>query len=258
MQTARLDSYIFSMGFVRSRQQAKNLILDGLVTVNSIVVKKPSYAVTDRDEILLTDKPKYVGRGGLKLEKALRVFNISPKDTVCLDVGASTGGFTDCLLQNGAKKVFAVDVGHDQLDKSLLTDSRVINLENTHIKNLSAEIFEHSPIDIIVVDVSFISLKKVVPVLKKFMTENTKTVCLFKPQFEIGKINKGIVRHKKDHISLLRDFQSFLSEEALYVHGLDFSPIKGGDGNIEFLFYIKSEISEYVPDIAATVDKSRL
>ena len=174
-------------------------------------------------------------------QKALNVFNINAENKICLDVGASTGGFTDCMLQNGAEKVYALDVGHDQLDIKLKNDPRVKNLEGTHIKNLSEDMLDGNSPELVSVDVSFISLEKVLPYIVPFMSEKTDLVCLFKPQFEVGKTNKGIVRREKEMVSALKKFILFLPDVGLGVKGLDFSPIKGGDGNTEFLLYLKKD-----------------
>lgn len=255
MQKERLDVFLALRGYVKSRQTAKNLIEGGLVSVDGKKILKPSFPVSEENSVVVFEKPKYVGRGGYKLEKALDVFSVNAADKICLDVGASTGGFTDCLLQNGAKRVFAVDVGHGQLDGSLINDTRIVNLENTHIKDLTKEMLENFPIGIITVDVSFISLEKVIPHLKEFMTDSTDLICLFKPQFEVGKTNKGIVRNKKDHIAALKRFYAFTGSENLYICGADTSPIKGGDGNAEFLFYIKTADSGFTPDFSTLVEK---
>ena len=237
----RLDIFLFSGGKAKSREQAKSLILEGNVTVNGVKITKPAFKVSESDEISVLSSPKYVGRGGLKLEKALKVFNINAENKICLDVGASTGGFTDCMLQNGAKKVYALDVGHDQLDEKLKNDTRVKNLEGTHIKDLSENMLDGKIPELVSVDVSFISLEKVLPYIVPFISEKTDLVCLFKPQFEVGKTNKGIVRREKEMVSALKKFILFLPDVGLGVKGLDFSPIKGGDGNTEFLLYLKKD-----------------
>ena len=257
MEKARLDSYLFDRGFCKSRQLAKTLISDGFVFVNSEITRKPSFHVSDKDKIFVSEYPKYVSRGGYKLEKAFSVFKINAETRECLDIGASTGGFTDCLLQNGAAKVYAVDVGRNQLASSLLGDERVVSLEKTHVKDISSKIPGTKRFGIITVDVSFISLEKVIPFIKNYISSETDVVCLVKPQFEIGKTNKGIVRDKKDHLAVLRKVASFIEKENLFVAGADFSPVKGGDGNTEFLFYIKSFDTGYSPDFKSLVEKAR-
>lgn len=249
----RLDIFLFLSGKAKSREQAKSLISEGNVTVNGAKITKPAFKVSENDEISVLFSPKYVGRGGLKLEKALNVFGISAENKICLDVGASTGGFTDCMLQNGAKKVYALDVGHGQLDEKLKNDPRVINLEGTHIKDLSEKILDGKTPELVSVDVSFISLEKVLPYTVPFMSEKTDLVCLFKPQFEVGKTNKGIVRREKEMVSALKKFILFLPGVGLCVKGLDFSPIKGGDGNTEFLLYLKHGGDSSPFDIEKTV-----
>ena len=173
------------------------------------------------------------------MEKAIQCFDLNLKGKTALDVGASTGGFTDCMLQYGAAKVFAVDVGHGQLDRSLLEDSRVVNLEGTNIKDIKPEDLGLLP-DLISIDVSFISLKKVLPYLLPFVSTKTDILCLLKPQFEIGRTNKGVVRQLQDHKKVLRDMLEWLGRQGFFVWGLDFSPVLGSEGNIEFLMYIKT------------------
>lgn len=188
------------------------------------------------EEILIEDYLRYVGRGGLKLEKALDLFKINVENFVAVDIGASTGGFTDCLLQNGVSKVYAIDVGHGQLAEKLIADKRVVNLENTNIKNVSASDFEK--IDIIVVDVSFISLEKIVENIAKFNPAHL--VCLIKPQFENAKTNKrGIVRNKTQYKSVILGVAECFEKYGLYMNGLSVSPVKGGDGNTEFISYFR-------------------
>lgn len=253
MEKERLDIFLFSRGKAKSREQAKSLISGGCVFVNGENIAKPSFKVSDDDLIEVSGGSKYVGRGGLKLEKALDVFGISPKGKICLDVGASTGGFTDCMLQNGAVKVYALDVGHGQLDPTLKDDCRVVDLEGHHVKDLSSELLSGDVPELVSVDVSFISLEKTLPYIIPFVSENTDIVCLFKPQFEVGKTNKGIVRDKKEHIRALKKFVTFLSDLPLTVRGLDYSPVRGGDGNTEFLFYLKRGGENSFFDISETV-----
>ena len=187
------------------------------------------------------EKLKYVSRGGLKLEKAVEVFNIDFKDKVCIDIGASTGGFTDLMLQNGAKKVFAVDCGTNQLDYKLRTNEQVIVMENTNARYLTRDDIGDDIIDIITVDVSFISLTKILPVIKEILKIEGESVLLIKPQFEAGKElveKKGVVRDKKIHMQVIKQVIEFCINNNFCINGLDFSPIKGPAGNIEYLLYI--------------------
>lgn len=231
----RLDQYIFFKGKAQSREKASYFIKNGSVTVNGKTVFKPSYKVADADEVSVTDTIGFVGKGGLKLKKAIECFSLDFNSKTVLDVGASTGGFTDCALKNGAKKVFAVDVGHNQLSQALKDDLRVNNMEGTNILLLQPSEFDN--IDFITCDVSFVSLKNIIPHLKQFFTAETKGIFLVKPQFEAGKsrIKKGVVSDKRVHETVLIDMCAFFEREGLFVNGLDFSPIKGGEGNIEFL-----------------------
>ena len=237
----RIDIYLSENGYVKSRERAKSLIKAGQIQVNGIVVSKPSYDVPEDADIEITgEQLKYVGRGGLKLEKAIDCFNINLKERICIDIGASTGGFTDCMLQNGAAYVYAVDVGHDQLDEMLVSDNRVCNMERTNIRDLTSKDFVPYP-SFISTDVSFVSLKQILPKIKELLQENGEAVVLIKPQFEAGKsaIGKnGIVKDRKVHEKVLVDIISFCFSQQLEVKNLVHSPISGGDGNIEYLAHI--------------------
>lgn len=255
----RLDVLLFEKGLTSSRERAKQLILSGNVMICGKKADKPSLKIDDSAEIIVTgDTLRYVGRGGLKLEKALRVFPIDLNGKVCMDIGASTGGFTDCMLQNGAKKVYAVDVGHGQLAEKLLCDSRVINMEKTNIRDLSAD-FSSDNIDFISIDVSFISLMLVLPKAKEFLSENGCIAALIKPQFEVGKSDigkNGIVKSQKAHERVLNSIISFAHELGLTVKGVDFSPISGGDGNIEYLMYAEKNGEACSPSAKEIVEKA--
>ena len=238
----RLDVLVFEKGFADSRERAKAIIMSGNVYVNNQKADKPG---TQYDE----DAPlevrssglKYVSRGGLKLEKAMSCFNLNLEGATSLDIGASTGGFTDCMLQNGAKKVYSVDVGYGQLAWKLRTDERVVNMERTNFRNVTkAEIPED--IDFFSVDVSFISLKIILPVARNLLSKDGRGVCLIKPQFEAGREKvgkKGVVRDKKVHAEVIETIVNFALDNGFDVLGLDFSPVKGPEGNIEYLMYVK-------------------
>lgn len=250
--TGRLDIFLSESGLVKSREKAKNLIKQGLVTVDGHIAQKPSQAVEETAQVQLLGGLKFVGRGGLKLEKALTEFQISVNGKVCMDIGASTGGFTDCLLQRGAEKVFAVDVGWGQLDSALIDDRRVVNMEKTDIRTLQKSSL--LPIDFICIDVSFISLKLVLPKAMELLCKGGKLVALVKPQFEAGKAlvgKNGIVKSAKIHEAVLTDIVSFCGE-SLPVKAVAFSPVTGGDGNIEYLLYACEEGNPRV-DIKGTV-----
>lgn len=256
----RLDSLVVQKKLISSREKAKDHILSGLVTVNGTVCKKPSQQVDENSDIIITGEIlKYVGRGGLKLEKAIYIFNLNLKDKVCADIGASTGGFTDCMLQNGAKKVYAVDVGHDQLAEKLCKDSRVVNLEGINVRYLTEEQINEK-LDFISVDVSFISLTLVLPVLKQFLAKSGEMVCLIKPQFEAGKSQvgkKGVVKSQNSHIEVLNKIICFVEELDMNIRDLTYSPIKGPEGNIEYLIYINSdEKKKFIFDIKSFVNSA--
>jgi len=238
----RLDIFLHSNNYAESREKAKQLILKNCICVDNILINKPSIKVSRDSTILVKNKNKnkYVGRGASKIEKAFITFHLNINAAVAVDVGASTGGFTDYLLQNEAKKVYAIDVGHDQLHEKLKNDNRVINLENTNFRYICTEIFIE-PVDIIVVDLSFISLKLILPKIVEISNENTEIVVLIKPQFEVGKNNigkSGVVKDRKLHLVVLNNFSDYCISNGLYVENITFSPIKGGSGNIEYLAHI--------------------
>jgi len=250
----RLDVALVNNGHAESREKAKALIMSGIVYVNNQKCDKAGDTVKSEDVIEVRgEKLKYVSRGGLKLEKAISSFNINLKNFVCADIGASTGGFTDCMLQNGASKVFAIDVGYGQLAWKLRTDERVVNLERTNFRYVTSETV-NSPLDFASVDVSFISLSHILPVMRTLMKDGATAVCLIKPQFEAGKDSvgkKGVVRDKNVHISVIEKIIGLIKENNFTLLGLDFSPIKGPEGNIEYLCYIKkTEKSEIVTEIS--------
>lgn len=240
----RLDVALFEKGLAESREKAKAYIMAGNVYVNGVKSTKAGTAVNPDDSIEVRgDVMPYVSRGGFKLEKAIKEFGLELNDSVCMDIGASTGGFTDCMLQNGASKVYSIDVGYGQLAWKLRTDSRVINLERTNFRYLTDEQVSEM-IDFASVDVSFISLKLILPVMKNFLKDGGKAVCLIKPQFEAGKERvgkKGVVRDIQTHIDVVNDIYQFVLENGFSVLNLDYSPIKGPQGNIEYLIFIKKD-----------------
>ena len=227
---------------VKSRSAAAEMIKSGSISVNGSVITKPSFTVNDGDSVFITGEVlKYVGRGGLKLEKAIDFFSIDLSGRTCLDIGASTGGFTDCMLQNGAKLVYAVDVGTDQLDEKLRADSRVISMEKTDIRNVGDSI---PAVDFISIDVSFISLKLVLPSAKAHLKRGGCAVALIKPQFEAGKASlnkKGVVRDEKIRNRICSEISDFAASIGFTVGNIIISPITGGDGNTEYLIYLLNE-----------------
>lgn len=236
----RLDVYLSDNNIVKSRSLAATLIKQGSVEVNGRICTKPSFTVGDGDNVkIIGELPKYVGRGGLKLEKALAHYRLHLDGTVCIDIGASTGGFTDCMLQNGAAKVYSVDVGTDQLDEKLRNDSRVISMEKTDIRNCVGTLPQ---VDFISIDVSFISLKLVLPSAFALLKDGGECVALIKPQFEAGKAylsKNGIVRDTKVHKKVCDDIAEFASAVGFERSEIIPSPITGGDGNTEYLIYLK-------------------
>ena len=254
MGKERLDCALVSRGFAESREKAKAIIMSGIVYVNNQKCDKAGDTVKPDDNIEVRGETlKYVSRGGLKLEKAMKSFAISLADCVCADIGASTGGFTDCMLQNGAKKVYSIDVGYGQLAWKLRTDERVINLERTNFRYVTREQVPDE-LDFASVDVSFISLSLIIPVMRTLLREGGRAVCLIKPQFEAGKENvgkKGVVRDKNVHIAVIEKIINIINENKFSLLGLDFSPIKGPEGNIEYLCYIQKDDEPSAADYSA-------
>jgi 23S rRNA (cytidine1920-2'-O)/16S rRNA (cytidine1409-2'-O)-methyltransferase len=241
----RLDQLVFDLALTESRERAKSSIMSGLVFVNGSRCDKPGTQIDVSANIELRGAAlKYVSRGGLKLEKAVTGFGVDPSGKICLDCGASTGGFTDVLLQNGAKKVYAADVGYGQLAWSIRQNPRVVTLERTNARYLSREQIPEA-IDLAVMDLSFISIKLVLPAVKPLLTDVGEVVCLIKPQFEAGRESvgkKGVVRDSAVKLGGLRSLLSFFSEQGFTPAGLDYSPIRGPEGNIEYLCHIKNGV----------------
>ena len=238
----RLDTLVVQRGLVESRERAKQLILAGEVIVSGNAQVKPGHLISPESEIVVKQPPRYVSRGGLKLEKALEVFQVDVRSRVAIDVGASTGGFTDCLLQYGAKFVYAVDVGHAQLAWKLRQDPRVCVIEGTNVRSIDVNRFE-LPIEVGVVDVSFISLQKVLPVVTQIVDPAGDVLALVKPQFEAGRehVGKGgVVRDAKVHVQVLCDLAQFIYRIGYSVMGISYSPIRGPAGNIEYLIWFKA------------------
>lgn len=241
-EKTRLDQALVERGLCTGRDRAKGIIMAGQVYVNHQKADKAGMSVSPDDEIEVRgDQLAYVSRGGLKLEKAMKEFNLRLDGCICADIGASTGGFTDCMLQNGAVKVYAIDVGYGQLAWKLRCDERVINLERTNIRHVTdKEIPE--PLDFASVDVSFISLKLVLPVLFNLLKDNGEAVCLIKPQFEAGRElvgKKGVVRDENTHIMVVDNALSAAKDNGFTPIHLTFSPVKGPEGNIEYLMHLK-------------------
>ncbi|MBQ3599807.1 MAG: TlyA family RNA methyltransferase [Lachnospiraceae bacterium] len=248
----RLDVLLVKKGLAESREKAKALILAGNVYVNEKKETKAKMAFSENVSITIKGEVmKYVSRGGYKLEKAIEKYGVSVKGKICMDVGASTGGFTDCMLQNGAKKVYAVDVGTDQLAKKLREDLRVISMEQTNIRYLKPEEIEDS-IEFISIDVAFISLTKVLMPVRTLLRDDGEVICLIKPQFEAGRERvgkKGVVKDKNTHVEVIEMVVGFARQIGFVPIRLDYSPIKGPEGNIEYLLHLKNVVQEPIKAI---------
>ena len=259
----RLDILVTERGLAESREKAKTLIMAGQVYVDGQKADKPGDTFSEDAAVEVRGKGlPYVSRGGLKLEKAMRDFGLQLQGRTCMDIGASTGGFTDCMLQNGAQRVYSVDVGYGQLAWSLRTDPRVVNLERTNARYLTREQVPEE-IGFFSVDVSFISLTLILPAVRPLLAEHGQAVCLIKPQFEAGREKvgkKGVVRDKAVHEEVIEKIRSFALENGFSVLGLTFSPVKGPEGNIEYLIYLeRSEApsqGEQVPSAQQVVEES--
>lgn len=258
----RLDVLLVQNGQCESRERAKALIMAGQVYIDNQKCDKAGMMIpADTVAEIRGETLKYVSRGGLKLEKAIKTFPIELTDKICMDIGASTGGFTDCMLQNGAKKVFAVDVGYGQFAWKLRNDPRVVNMERTNIRYVTPEDIGES-LDFASIDVSFISLRLVLPVAKALLAPGGEIAALIKPQFEAGREQvgkKGVVKDPKVHFEVVKNVLAFAKETGFSVLGLSFSPIKGPEGNIEYLAYLRNCDAESVIDAAhikAIIDES--
>lgn len=251
----RLDAALVMRGLISGRDRAKEMISNGVVLVNGKTVKKASHICLPEDEIALLQAPEFVSRGGEKLEKALAVFPIETEGVCALDIGASTGGFTQCLLRHGAAEVYAVDVGHGQLADVLRQDNRVHNLEGVNIRNLRPEQLEHKP-TLAVCDASFISIRLIFPVLKQLLAPGAQCVFLVKPQFEAGRQNvgkKGVVKDPAVHRMVLKEVLASVRENSFIPIGLTHSPIRGPEGNLEFLLWFADCGNEPMLDVSEIV-----
>jgi len=257
----RLDVALFARGLAPSRQKAKEMIEAGAVYIDGRQVKKASEMIPeDRVAEIRGEVLPFVSRGGLKLKKAIDAWQVDLNGKICMDIGASTGGFTDCMLQNGAAKVYAVDVGTGQLHESLRDDPRVVDLEQTNIRDLEPEDFD-APMQFVSVDVSFISLTLVLPKVFELLAEGGECIALIKPQFEAGKANigkKGVVKDRKVHLSVVQNIVKVSRSLSFSVRGLTFSPVRGPEGNIEYLILLRKGGAEDLPlpDLRALVEDS--
>ena len=256
----RLDQYLVQNGLVQSRERAKALIMSGIVFVNEQKVDKAGEMIKDDAKVEVRGHDiGYVSRGGLKLEKALQIFPISVEGKVVADIGASTGGFTDCMLQNGATKVYAIDVGYGQLDWKLRSDERVVCMERTNARYLDREQIPDE-LDFASIDVSFISLKLILPAVHRILKEGGHVACLIKPQFEAGREKvgkKGVVRDPDVHLEVLENFLTHAKDSGFTVLDITFSPIRGPEGNIEYLGYLESgDWVEKTFDLQGLVEQS--
>jgi len=256
----RLDIFLTEKNFFDSRTRAQAMIMAGKILVNGQKVDKAGALISDDAEIrILGEEMPFVSRGGLKLQKALDVFKINLNGRIAADVGASTGGFTDCMLQRGAKRVYAIDVGYGQLAWKLRSNLQVVNMERTNIRNVTRKDFFYEVPDFASIDVAFISLEKVLPVVFDVLTDSGEVVALIKPQFEAGREHvgkKGVVRDKKIHAAVIEKVLNFAAGVGFAVRGLDFSPVKGPEGNIEYLAHLAKNFSAADVEILSAVESA--
>ena len=261
MSKTRLDVLLTERGLFESREKAKAAVMAGVVFVNGQRSDKAGMTFDPQCEIEVRGGTnEFVSRGGYKLKKALAEFGVLPEGKICIDCGASTGGFTDCLLKNGAVKVYSIDVGYGQLAWSLRNDPRVVNMERTNIRYVTEEQIPDKA-SLAVIDVSFISLKLVLPVIRKLLSDDGEVVCLIKPQFEAGREKvgkKGVVREKETHLEVLNNFMEYSAETGFFVENITFSPIKGPEGNSEYLGHLVSSPADRVIDAGEIVSKSHM
>ena len=253
----RLDVVLVEKGFAPSREKAKAIIMSGIVFVDNQKADKAGMTIPEDAEVEVRGKTNsFVSRGGLKIEKALKFFDINPDGLCCMDIGASTGGFTDCLLTKGARKVFSIDVGYGQLAWKLRQDPRVVCMERTNIRYVTPDMLDGEKPELAVIDVSFISLKLVLPVVAQLLDEHGRVACLIKPQFEAGKGKvgkKGVVREPEIHLEVLEAFLENAHASGFHVYNLTFSPIRGPEGNIEFLGYLGRDGEDQEIDLKVLV-----
>ena len=252
----RIDVYLHDKGLAESREKARALIMAGEVSIDGQMCAKASATVTDGQQVTVKENDAFVSRGGKKLQKAIDSFDLALSGVTAIDVGASTGGFTDCMLREGAAFVYAVDVGYGQLAWRLRQDSRVCVMERQNARYLEPQMFD-KPIGFASIDVSFISIKLILPALKRILTPPFTIAALIKPQFEAGRElvgKKGVVRDKKVHIDVIKNILDFAGENGFSVCGLTYSPIKGPEGNIEYLACLRDSGEPVLPDIASVVD----
>lgn len=252
----RIDVYLFENNYYDSREKAKRAVMAGDVIVNGEMIDKAGTLIEENSNIEIKEKEKYVSRGGYKLEKAVETFQLTLTDFICMDIGASTGGFTDCMLQKGAKKVYAVDVGYGQLDWKLRNDERIVIMERTNFRNIDISTIKDK-FDFFSVDVSFISLKHMFPNISKLSNTSSVLVTLIKPQFEAGreKVGKhGVVKNKDTHVEVINNVIAYAKNNGFYCHGITNSPIKGAKGNIEYLTVFKNFESSCVFNIEEIVN----
>jgi 23S rRNA (cytidine1920-2'-O)/16S rRNA (cytidine1409-2'-O)-methyltransferase len=251
----RLDVAIHQRGLAYSREKARGMIMAGEVSVNDSIVDKPGTRISETDVISVKAKPPFVSRGGEKLAGALADFNFDPSGRICADVGASAGGFTDCLLQNGAERIYAIDVGYGQLVYTLRQDDRVIVIERTNARYVDSL---PEKVNLVVIDASFISLRLLIPVIKGWLTKKADIIALIKPQFEAGKkyVGKGgVVRDSQVHRRVLEEILDFAIDQNFTVAGLTISPLKGPAGNIEFLMWLNQGVEPETHDISVYIDR---
>ena len=247
----RIDKILVDLGYFDSRERAKKNIMAGKVIVDNFVVDKPGSIISNESKIeIKEDEIPFVSRGGLKLDKSICLWQIDLKDKICMDIGASTGGFTDVMLKNGAKTVYSVDVGYGQLDWKLRNNPQVVNMERTNIRHVASHNLKDK-IDFFSIDVSFISLKLVLPKLRELGQEHFECIALIKPQFEVGRSEvgkNGVVRAPELHKKAIKSATQYARENQLYIKDISFSPIKGPKGNIEFLMYLTNQETEFSAD----------
>ena len=258
MNKTRLDALLTERGLVESLEHARAVIMSGSVFIEGQRADKPGKQISVDADVQVREKKQYVSRGGLKLERALEFFGVSPRGKVCIDCGASTGGFTDCLLKNGARLVYAVDVGYGQLAWSIRNDPRVIVMERTNIRNVTADLLATEP-ELAAIDLSFISLEIVLPVVRDLLTQDGHILCLIKPQFEADREKvekKGVVRSPETHMDVLAAFLRNALKLGFCIKDLTYSPVRGPEGNIEYLGWLRCRGDSDAVDVAEIVSES--